>query len=814
MFIPYRSALALGLSAFVLAGCGDSSDSEATAGPDSDGGSTTEVPKDPDPIIVPPPVAELAPDFIVRPYLQAPGTDTMTVMFETENTEPEVWARVFGSGQEFHKVSGEVHSEDGLVYRAPLTALDSNTLYEYYVLTNDAEGVQRVTQPFAFKTWPNANDGVTEAKFIALSDTQLDKSIYEVVLHNVVTDGFMAHECDGSKPETCAENIAGITISGDVVQTGGNRGNWRNQLFGRMADITPYVPLITVPGNHDYYYNAELELYRTYMSPPENGSVDYEDHWYFLDYLDLRLVGLDSYPISGAHGKFNQDTLAVQRQWLKETLNDAELQQKQFVMGMFHHGCLSEMWNAGESIGSCEMVTELERYSERTNAITGHFFGHTHTYSRGQSLNTSHLWLNAASASGYIEPLDNANFQNTQISDYDTFEVSRSEFGYSVLTYTFGPDAAVTLERKKGGYDGDVDFEIVDTVTFEAELNSNLPQVTAGSGDLAMTDVELAIQVGAPEQVHEVQWQISETEAFDDVVFDVWGNETRRRNIFYDEASQVGGDLYMGYEPIDTQQGADIFRLDLSGFLAGQSVRPGADDYYRWNKRYSSQNTHSSVYDDYAGKTRPELDLKPGTSYYWRARVRDDKMNWSAWSATANFAIEGTRTENLLVNGGGESGDLTGWTVSAGRVSVISGASNGGFAASEGDYYFTGRGFGNGQPEDCCTDTAYQLVDLSSYADNIDAGAVYLEASAELTTWNGVDEPEFVIELLNASGQPVAWEGSATLTTKTAKNWENVGVTGAVPAGVRTAKVYIGGTRKQGNDNDVYFDDVSVNLLY
>ncbi len=76
--------------------------------------------------------------------------------------------------------------------------------------------------------------------------------------------------------------------------------------------------------------------------------------------------------------------MAVQRQWLRETLLDAEIQQKTFVMGMFHHGCLSEMWNVGgESIGSCEMVSELEKYSDRTGVVTGHFFGHTHSYSRG-----------------------------------------------------------------------------------------------------------------------------------------------------------------------------------------------------------------------------------------------------------------------------------------------------------------------------------------------------------------------------------------------------------------------------------------------
>lgn len=810
MFIRYPTLLALSASALILTGCNDSSETDSP--PVSGGNTDTEIPDKP--VQVPAPQSDLSPNFIVRPYLQNPGSDTMTVMFETQEKQPEVWARAFGSSDEFHKVSAEVHSGDGLVFRSQLQSLTSDTLYEYYVLTHDGDGNPQVTEPFAFKTWPDAGDNVTEAKFIAISDTQFDREIYEVVLNNVVTDGFMTAECDSAEPETCAENIAAITISGDVVQTGGNRSHWRDQLFGRMAEITPYVPLITVPGNHDYYSNAELQLYRTYMSPPDNGSVGYENHWYFLDYLDLRLIGLDSYPVSGAHGSFNRETLAVQRQWLRETLKDAEIQSKQFVMGMFHHGCLSELWNVGESIGSCEMVTELEQYSEKTGAITGHFFGHTHAYSRGQSLDTPHLWLNAASASGYIEPLDDAGHQNNQISDYDTFEVSRSEFGYSVLTYRFGENAAVTLQRKKGGYDGDTDFDIVDEVTFAASPNSNLPQATNGTGELPATDIELAIQVGAPEQTHAVHWQISEGNEFNGTVFDIWGNDTRRQNLFYDEPALVGGDEYLGYDAIDTQEGSDIFRLDLSSMLTRKTIRPGADDYYRWNKRFSSQNTHTSSYDEYNGQPRPTLNLKPGTTYHWRARVRDNTMNWSAWSDTYSFSLEGTRTANLLVNGDAEAGDLTSWTLTNGLISAITAANNGGFGAFEGDYYFAGRGFGQGQPTECCTDIASQLVDVAEYSTEIDAGKAYVEMSARMTTWAGDDKPELRVELLDASDQPIDWAGSTARTTSSVKNWKTVTVDGFLPKGVRSVRIYIGGERMAGSDNDVYFDNLSLNLLY
>jgi len=75
------------------------------------------------------------------------------------------------------------------------------------------------------------------------------------------------------------------------------------------------------------------------------------------------------------------------------------------VLSIFHHGCLSTMWNAGESIGSCEPVRELEQFSQNTGKTSGHLFSHTHAYSRSFSRDINHLWLNTVSASGYREML-------------------------------------------------------------------------------------------------------------------------------------------------------------------------------------------------------------------------------------------------------------------------------------------------------------------------------------------------------------------------------------------------------------------------
>lgn len=72
MFFNNRSALVLGLSALILTGCGDSSDSNNSTS-DNDTGIPI-IPGTPDPIVIPPPQADATPNFIVQPYLQAPST--------------------------------------------------------------------------------------------------------------------------------------------------------------------------------------------------------------------------------------------------------------------------------------------------------------------------------------------------------------------------------------------------------------------------------------------------------------------------------------------------------------------------------------------------------------------------------------------------------------------------------------------------------------------------------------------------------------------------------------------------------------------
>ncbi|QUJ70193.1 metallophosphoesterase (plasmid) [Photobacterium sp. GJ3] len=561
--------------------------------------------------IVPAPVSEQPVVFTIYPYLQQPTAHSMAVLFETGDDSPEVWVRATDSEGEFLVVK-PVQVDQTNLYSASIQGLVASTAYEYFIVSGGkGKKLSAVSNRYIFNTYPSAGESPLPFNVIAISDTQNNSTLG--ALNDIITKGVIPTVCQ-NQAEQCASEIAAITISGDIVNNGYDLLQWRRDFFDQLKAITPYVPLVAVPGNHDYYGNTELTNYRHFFQQPENGSVGYEERWYWLDYGNLRLVGLDSYPISKNHGQFQAEILGIQRQWLRELLVDTESNQDvDYVLSMFHHPCLSEMWLSGESIGSCEMVAEMEDFSRKTGKLTGHLFGHTHAYSRGQSMDTSHLWLNAATAAGYREKINDDNYYHNDTRDYDTFAISQSEFGFNLLTFNQDASPSMKLTRysatvasKGGGFASLEDtFTVSDTLTMQTSVQApDAPQVSEGHGNLGLNQLKLAISHSDPDTIYEVQWQLSKNSQFSEGVFDLWGNQTRSHNIWPMQDGTTQG------KPVDTQAGADLTKVNLSDYSG--KLKMGVDETYKWQKR-SSEHSHDSYRDPFQGSSAPVLTLFPGT---------------------------------------------------------------------------------------------------------------------------------------------------------------------------------------------------------
>lgn len=725
------------------------------------------------------------PNFLVKPYVQHPGPERMSVMFEPveaglwvdyRKLGEQTWSRVPALPQlipvqpapdpvhYFERQALPVNVQTN-VFKGDITGLESNTVYEYRVQT--ILGSSDISR---FKTWPSPGDGVESGRFILISDTQGNNPDW---IKSVVEEGIIAQECDGDI-NICVDRIAAVVLAGDVVVTGINISEWRNEFFANASALLRSIPVLPVVGNHDY----TLENYLTYFDLPDNGSSRHAEEWYSIDYLNFRLLGLQS----NVGGNLLYENLPIaleqliptleqlrqilpgferlheaQEAWVKTTLADSASDDSiDYVIAQIHHPCKSELWIPGESAITCHYQSLLEELAVETGKLTGHFFGHTHGYSRGQSRDVPHLWLNAASASGAID--DWGDFEQ---ADYDEFESTWDDFGYATVDFSTVGAPRLEIVRKTGGDDYGYradryqDSSIHDRLVIGGNNQPpERPQPLSPTSLSRTADVLLAASpfVDADGDQHrESHWQLRHSNGtYEAPLIDAWGNETRAQNMW--------------------------FRRNLQ---QGVSLR-------HWRAPY----------------------LEPGQSYCWRVRYRDEHLSWSEYSPEACFSVsDQERSMNLLQNPGAEEG-TQGWTVIEGQFESVASQDCGTNAqALEGERFFVVGGA-------CADETARarvrQDINLREFAPIITSGRGLAVLRAGLRDFDRWDVPVARLDVLNAAGEVLR---SAKPLINQSSDWKRLVSSSWLPPLATTLRVELSGLRQRGADNDAYFDDLELFLV-
>lgn len=173
--------------------------------------------------------------------------------------------------------------------------------------------------------------------------------------------------------------------------------------------------------NNDGTHYVDFESFEikknTIFFLPTNGGEGLEEHAWYHDYGNVRIVGLDSNGYFAGEDQLN---------WLDQILTQTcEQEEIDFVFAQLHPPHKSELWTPGELGFAGEVISRLETFSTDCGKPSIHFFGHTHGYSRGQSRDHKHLWVNVATAGGAID-----NWGEFPQFDYEEFTVSQDEWGF------------------------------------------------------------------------------------------------------------------------------------------------------------------------------------------------------------------------------------------------------------------------------------------------------------------------------------------------------------------------------------------------
>lgn len=500
----------------------------------------------------------------INPYLQDATPTSIKIMWETSSGEQSLveWGTTPKLGKKTTGIAYDVNYTAARVHEVKIEGLTNSTSYYYRVRTGKAS-----SDTYQFKTPPLTKDQ-NVFQMVAMSDMQHDSGnpgkFGKVVEEGVLK--YLEEEFEGSVPE----NLALVLIPGDLVVDGDQYYQWKEHFFDPAQKLFSQVPVYPVLGNHE----RNSTFYFKYFSLPKNGSPEYDEHWWYKDYGNTRIIGMDSNDEYQNRNQLN---------WLDEVLEETKSNDDiDFVFAQMHHPHKSELWIAGEEDYTGQIVKNLEAFTTETGKPSIHFFGHTHGYSRGQSRDHKHLWINVASAGGKIDYWGEFAQRN-----YDEFTVTQDEYGF-VMVEVDPNDTNPQLTVKRFSHGNDIlkrDNELRDSITIRKfEKSPNAPKVISPINQkVSSINVVLkaeAFASASPNAEHGAShWQVSTTEDFSKLVFDRWKQ---------------------------------------------------FEDWYA----YQNLQKDDDLTDEKVRK------LAEGTTYYWRVRYRDKNLNWSEWSDVVKFSTE------------------------------------------------------------------------------------------------------------------------------------------------------------------------------
>ncbi len=678
------------------------------------------------------------PSIAVGPFLQSATPTSVVVVWETTSgTESRVdYGTTSAVDQPAHGTAAD-GAAGSVIHKTGLAGLSPDTYYHYQVST-----LGTTSAVLQFRTPPLASSEKS-FRFLAYSDSQQDGSNPAKHLE-IVNDGMIAfvHEQFG---EDLADEVAFVLHAGDLVNSGSIYEQWKTQFFDESQNLLQYAPLYPVFGNHE----QDSVNYFKYFSLPKNGSLGFEGHWYYVDYSNIRVIGLDS---NGAY------RIQEQLDWLDLVLGDACVEPDiDFVLAQLHHPHKSEAWTPGEIDYTGGVISRLEQFSTDCAKPSVHFFGHTHAYSRGQSRDHDHLWVNVATGEGNIDYW--GEFAN---ADYPEFQRSFVEWGFVLVEIEAGGQPRLRLRRiSRGNEIVARDNEVVDDITIRiANLPPDLPTTEFPTLVHSPIDPDAVGLLGSgysdPDgDPHlEAHFQVTASEGdYSAPVVDQW----RRFENLYAPPGATGA--LDGFYSVDTEAGSDIRRSTA-------------------------------------------VVLSPASTYHWRVRYRDAGLRWSAWSAESSFFTGASSFgTNLLINPGGEDG-VVGWTAIDPPIESLLDAECDSVPPASGSRNFAVGGV--------CSDEgpygeAFQVVDVSTMASEIDDGTLAVRFGGLLRDYAGSDIPELWLVFRDGTASEL---GTTPPLSSTTGVWTLVENTVAMPPGTRSIAVHLSGTRIAGTDNDAYFDDL------
>ena len=294
--------------------------------------------------------------FTYGPYLQNVTTDAITIMWVTDNMVTPFIA--YSSDDSY--ANGEygtcVAESSVYICKVRLTALDTETTYNYIAYSGTTEAA-----PQTFTTAPYKS---TSFGFCVWGDSQ-----QEVTPSNAIFTGMVNNNTDFG---LCA---------GDIVQNTDWTYTQSPFLKYTLNKLAKVKPVFIGYGNHD---GSVSSMPRKFTEQPTTTNYAFTYGNAHFTVLDYATGYTSSVPVT----------------WLKSVLGSQEAQSATWRFFVIHVPPYCERWIDGNAVLRASLVPLLEQYG-----VDMIFSGHTHEYERGYLNGVNYIVSGCASYLDTIEPI-------------------------------------------------------------------------------------------------------------------------------------------------------------------------------------------------------------------------------------------------------------------------------------------------------------------------------------------------------------------------------------------------------------------------
>lgn len=281
--------------------------------------------------------------IIKGPYLQDVTTGGIRVRWETDaGTDSRVDYGLTASYGEYISGTYSTPLPDSGTYlhEIPVAGLTTETTYHYKVSTAGLSSSDH--------TFRSAVEPTTPFRFAAYGDNRSDPTA-----HELIADAILA-----SQPQF-------VLNSGDVVESGADYAQWRDQFFFPARDLFYDIPFYVGVGNHEGFSHWVTD----FIYYPAS------DRWWSFDFGNAHYVILDT---NSAY-----TSGSAQYSWLVSDLSGTS---KEWVFACFHHPPYSSGGHGGEPDVQSYLVPLFETYG-----VDMVFSGHDHLYERSSKAGIAYI---------------------------------------------------------------------------------------------------------------------------------------------------------------------------------------------------------------------------------------------------------------------------------------------------------------------------------------------------------------------------------------------------------------------------------------